>query len=135
MKLKIVRKTFTNTETIGKLFIDGVFFCDTLEDVDRKLEKGGVKIPAQTAIPRGEYEIRITWSNRFQKYMIQIFGVKDFEGVRIHGGNSHKDTEGCPLVGAAAENGLINSRITSQKLFDIVESAIGRKEKVTISIV
>jgi len=138
MKLKIVRKVFNQTETLGKLFIDDKVFCDTLEDVDRKLEKGGVKIPAETAIPRGTYNITIDWSNRFQKYMIHVLNVPQFEGVRIHGGKSlttHKDTEGCPLVGQAVESGLINSRVTSQKLFDLVEAAIKEKKKVTLEVV
>jgi len=94
MKLELIRKEFTDHSTIGDLLIDGQFFCYTLEDKVR-----AVKIPKQTAIPYGTYEVITNYSNRFKRVMPLILNVTGFEGVRIHSGNTDKDTEGCPLVG------------------------------------
>lgn len=133
--LKIKRHTFTEKETIGKLFVDGVFFSDTLEDKDRKLENGGVKVPAETAIPRGEYEVTVDWSNRFQKYMIHVLNVPGFEGVRIHGGRDIGSSAGCPLVGKILpDNTLAESRIYSEKLFNLVDAAIKKGQKVKLIV-
>ena len=82
--------------TIGILAIDGLFTCYTLEDVVRP---EGVKIPGNTAIPEGEYEVIVDWSNRFQRFMPKLLEVSNFDGIRIHPGNTHKDTSGCILIG------------------------------------
>lgn len=94
MKIEIIRKEFTEFSTIGDMLIDGEFFCYTLEDVVRP-----VKIPRETAIPYGYYEVITNYSHRFKRIMPIILNVPGFDGVRIHGGNTAKDTEGCPLVG------------------------------------
>ena len=112
MKLKLQRTFKAETYTIGKLFIDGVYFCDTLEDKVRD-----VKIKGITAIPTGKYKIQITMSNRFKKLMPLLINVPNFEGVRIHSGNTSEDTEGCILVGKNSEPGKVtNSRNTFEKL-------------------
>jgi hypothetical protein len=105
MKLKLVREFFTPTETLGSLYIDGKFFCYTLEDKDRGLKQSNAladiqarKVKNQTAIPTGIYKVSVTPSNRFKRPMPLIHDVKGFEGVRLHGGNTHLNTEGCPLV-------------------------------------
>ena len=105
MKLKLVREFFTPTETLGSLYIDGKFFCYTLEDKDRGLRSSHAltdilarKVKAQTAIPYGKYKVSVTMSNRFKRLMPLIHDVLGFEGVRLHGGNTHHNTEGCPLV-------------------------------------
>lgn len=105
MKLKLVREYFTPTETLGSLYIDGKFFCYTLEDKDRGLKQSNAladiqarKVKNQTAIPTGTYKVSVTPSNRFKRPMPLIHDVKGFEGVRLHGGNTHLNTEGCPLV-------------------------------------
>jgi hypothetical protein len=136
MHLELLRHTFTALSTCGTLSIDGKFFCDTLEDADRHLERvDSKKVNKQTAIPRGKYPIAITFSNRFQKYMIQIMNVPGFEGIRIHGGRNHNDTEGCPLVGNYVDDHTITDGIhTSNRLFDLVEAAIKRGETVTIEV-
>ena len=74
--------------TIGKLYIDGKYFCDTLEDTVRA---PGVKIPGRTAIPAGKYQIEITESIRFNRLMPIIKDVPGFSGVRIHSGNTAED--------------------------------------------
>lgn len=105
MKLKLVREFFTPTETLGSLYIDGKFFCFTLEDKDRGLRSSHAltdilnrKVKGQTAIPTGKYKVSVTMSNRFKRPMPLIHDVPGFEGVRLHGGNTHHNTEGCPLV-------------------------------------
>lgn len=98
MKIEIFRHTYNtnpNRNIIGDLFVDGEFFCYTLED---ELRADGVKVKAETAIEAGEYEFEVTYSPRFKRDMILIKDVPRFEGIRIHGGNDEGDTEGCPLV-------------------------------------
>src|SRR2546423_440555 len=94
MQLQLKRKTFTDKSTIGELAVNGVFECFTLEDVVRP-----EKIKRETAIPAGRYEIAITFSDKFQKFLPLLLNVPNYEGVRIHSGNRPEDTEGCILVG------------------------------------
>lgn len=98
MEINLYRHTY-NTEgdrnIIGDLFIDGVFFCHTLEDEKRA---DGLKVFGETAIPTGVYNIKLTMSNRFKRLMPLIMNVPMFSGIRIHGGNTSMDTHGCPLV-------------------------------------
>lgn len=104
-----VKRSFKGAEyTIGKLYIDGNYYCDTLEDVVRPT---GVKIPGKTAIPAGKYKVKVTWSPRFKRYLPEILNVPGFSGVRIHSGNSATDTEGCLLLGLNKEKGkVLNSK-------------------------
>ena len=98
MKIVVYRHKY-NTEgdrnIIGDLFIDGVFFCHTLEDEKRA---DGVKVYGKTAIADGLYKVKLTWSNRFKRKMPLLLDVPMFEGIRIHGGNTSKNTLGCVLV-------------------------------------
>jgi len=105
MNLLVIREEFYRNTTIGKLFINGEFFCHTLEDAIRG---EGIKIPAFTGIPAGEYDVKLSNSSRFQRLMPMVYteineyeikkGGIEFKGVRIHGGNTHRNTEGCILV-------------------------------------
>ena len=106
MKIE-VKRTFKGTEyTIGKLYIDGAYFCDTLEDAVR--EK---KIASITAIPAGTYKVKKTFSPRFGKKLPELLAVPNFSGVRIHSGNTAKDTDGCILLGLNKIKGqVVNSR-------------------------
>lgn len=97
MELLINRTDYQSGCTIGEFDIDGQPFCYTLEDVVRA--KGAKKIAGQTAIAAGRYRVRMTWSNRFKKPMPELMNVPEFEGVRLHGGNTALDTLGCPLLG------------------------------------
>ena len=138
MILTLDRKYKLPTYTIGKLYIDGEYFCDTLEDKDRGLtdsmtvgEISKIKIKKETAIPTGTYKVTITYSNRFKKNMPLINDVKGFEGIRIHSGNTNQDTEGCVLVGFNKVKGnVINSRDTYNKLFSI----LSKSNNITITI-
>lgn len=101
MKLLLLRETFSPISTLGTLYANGVKIGYTCEDRDRKLEEvPAAKIHGQTAIPRGKYRVVLSFSNRFQKIMPEILTVPGFSGVRIHGGNTAEDTEGCPLLGS-----------------------------------
>ena len=103
MKVK-VKRTFKGEEyTIGKLYIDDNYFCDTLEDTVRN----GVKVYGKTAIPAGKYKVKKTMSPRFQKILPEILNVPGFSGVRIHSGNTAADTEGCLLLGLNKEKGKV----------------------------
>lgn len=130
MELKLIRETITEDSTIGKLFINGVFHCFTLEDKVRD-----VKIKNVTAIPKGRYEVIISYSNRFKQLMPLLLNVPNYEGVRIHWGNYSKDTEGCILVGSTkAVNFIGNSVAQYKKLMTILQKTI-KTEKIFIEIV
>ena len=130
MQLKLIRKTFTDRSTIGELLVEDSFECFTLEDVVRE-----VKIPGQTAIPAGTYEVTVTFSNHFQKRLPLLLDVPNFEGVRIHSGNRPEDTEGCILVGTSkgSPDRIDNSKAAFAALFSKVEAAF-RNGKVFLEI-
>jgi len=119
MQITIKRLHKTDTSTIGELLIDGVFECFTLEDIERP-----VKIKAETAIPKGTYKVIINQSNRFKRLMPLLLNVPNFEGVRIHSGNTNHDTEGCILVGQTRNKNYIGqSRKAYAKLFKKMQAA------------
>jgi hypothetical protein len=119
MQITIKRLHKTDTSTIGELLIDGVFECYTLEDVERP-----IKIKAETAIPKGTYKVIINQSNRFKRLMPLLLNVPNFEGVRIHAGNTNHDTEGCILVGQTRNKNYIGqSRKAYEKLFKKMQAA------------
>lgn len=135
MKLVLVREP-NKYFTPGKLYINDVLFCHTLEDKDR-LSEGGAKIYGETAIPKGIYKVIINKSNRFSMlagkdvFLPLLVAVPGFEGVRIHSGNTPADTEGCILVGLTkTENGIGMSRVAMQKL---MEKLVGQ-DNITIEI-
>ena len=99
MNFLIKREIFKDTFTLGQMYRDGVHFAYTCEDRDRKIESGGLKVPGETAIPAGRYRLTTSMSNRFSRLMPLVVDVPYFSGGRIHGGNTHRDTEGCPLIG------------------------------------
>lgn len=129
MKLKLKRIAFKPTYTIGRLFVDGKYVCDTIEDRDRGLtdsmtleEIMRLKKYGETAIPYGTYRVQITYSPKFKKMMPILIGVKGFEGVRIHSGNTSKDSLGCLLVGRNTKVGMVTeSRKTYNMLYDLIK--------------
>lgn len=140
MKLTLKRIALRSTYTIGKLYIDDAYFCDTLEDTVRdtnksgKFDNGEQKIKGKTAIPYGTYEIKWTYSPRFKKYTPQLMNVPSFEGIRIHAGNTSADTEGCLILGENKQVGkVLNSRATINKFYQIIKEACSNG-KVTIEI-
>lgn len=140
MKLTLKRIALRPTYTIGKLYIDDVYFCDTIEDTVRDLNKNGKfdngekKVHSKTAIPYGIYEIKWTYSPRFKKYTPQLMNIPSFEGIRIHAGNTSADTEGCLILGKNKQVGkVLNSRDTINKFYPIIKEACSNG-KVTIEI-
>ena len=139
MRLTLMRIANKPTYTIGKLYIDGCYYCDVLEDTDRGLDDDmkeseilKKKIKGQTAIPTGTYPVKITYSPKYKKLMPLIDNVKGYQGIRIHSGNTHKDTEGCLLVGMNKEVGkVLESRKTFNALYKILT---GTKENIIIDI-
>lgn len=131
MILTLKRERCAGLYTEGKLYIDGVYFCDTIEDPVRK-----VKVPGETAIPAGVYYVIMTMSSRFKKIMPVLLDVPGFSGVRIHAGNTANDSEGCILVGVKLTAGMITkSRETRDKLYAIIAEAIKKGETVEIEII
>lgn len=149
MKLTVKRIAKKPTYTIGKLYIDGVYFCDTVEDTDRGLFQGQsldlikkIKIPNKTAIPTGTYKLTLNVvSPKYSKKAIyqeickgrvpRLLDVPGYEGVLIHIGNSADDSSGCILVGQNKVVGkVINSTETFRKLYNKIK---GQKD-LTIQI-
>jgi hypothetical protein len=126
MKIEVKRLHRTDNSTIGELTIDGKFECYTLEDVERY-----AKIKGETAIPKGTYKVIINQSNRFKRLLPLLIGVPNFEGVRIHAGNSNHDTEGCILVG---QNRSVDYITKSRKAFDSLFKKMQGAKNITITI-
>ena len=126
MLIEVKRLEFKDTHTVGKLYINGVYECFTLEDAVRN----GTKIIGKTAIPIGTYKVIIDASTRFKQDMPHILDVPDFTGVRIHSGNTSADTDGCILLGStwAGKDFIGNSKIAYKKFFDKL------KQNKTVSI-
>ena len=141
MELLLKRIARRETYTIGKLYIDGEYFCDTLEDTDRGLRQD-MSLPVSrakkragvTAIPTGRYKVTLkVQSPRFSKkemyqfckgYLPRLVNVLGFEGVLIHVGNTAKDTEGCILVGKNTKVGkVLESRVTFVNLYERLKAA------------
>ena len=110
--------------TIGRLTDEnGVKICDTLEPTWRDYKGGELKVPRKSAVPEGTYQVVVTKSKKFGKYLPLLVGVPGFEGVRIHSGNTVNDTEGCILVGQNLEKGkVLLSRLTLEKLMRLIEN-------------
>lgn len=128
MKLELKRFEFGNTFTIGKFYIDGIYHCYSLEDQVRE----GKKVNGQTAIPNGTYDVIIDVSARFGKPLPHILNVPNFKGIRIHAGNTSKNTEGCILLGYtwAGKDFIGNSRSAFNAFFEKLQKA----KKATITI-
>lgn len=136
MKLELHRFEFTDASSIGRLIIDCVPFCFTLEDTDRALETNPeAKVYGKSAIPRGTYRVMISFSQRFKKELPILLNVPNFEGVRIHPGNGPEDTEGCILVGNSWRRDWVgNSRATFANLMEQLEEAYERGEVIELEI-
>jgi len=144
MELRLEREPSTAKSTPGVLFVDGVRICYTLEDVirERRYDDGALiavstwKIPNQTAIASGRYAVTLDYSIRFHKVMPHILGVQGFTGVRIHGGNTSADTEGCVLVGRYRRSAdlIYDCAPALDALIDKLEFAASRHDPIFITI-
>ena len=153
MELKLRRIAKKNGYTIGKLSINGKYFCDTLEDSDRGLDSGmsldvlkHKKLAHITAIPTGRYQVvmnivspRLSKSKFYKQYgdgrVPRLLNVPAFEGILIHCGNTAKDTDGCILVGKNSKVGMVlDSKITYSNLYPLLEAAYKRNERIFITV-
>ena len=154
MKLTVERKWPKATYTIGRLYIDGIYYCNTLEDKDRGLKQGDPllyiqkrKIAGETAIPKGTYGVSmnttspkyaaVAWYWNFcQGKMPRILSVPGFDGILIHPGNNALDTKGCILVGKNTKVGqLTESRETFKEVYRRLKEAADKGEEISIEIV
>lgn len=135
MRMHVKRKWLSPVCTIGELFVDGELECFTLEDRYRPPPEP--KVPRETAIPNGIYEIVVNYSNRFQQQMPLLLDVPHFQGVRIHTGNTHHHTEGCLLVGRKREGDrILESKLAYEALFPRIQAAVQQgKVHMTVEIV
>ena len=151
MELTLHRTEFSPDWTMGRLYVDGRYFCDTLEDCDRDLDRNGRfeeperKVPGRTAIPYGTYPVTIdVVSPRYSlkkayrsigAKMPRLLNVRHFNGILIHPGNTPKDTEGCVLVGRRSAPGrLAASRDTFFSLYSSLTAARERGETITLTV-
>lgn len=135
MKLRVERRFLKPGYTIGRLEVDGKYFCDTLEDRVRDLSREK-KIPGETAIPAGIYDVVVNISPRFKRKLPRLLNVPGFEGILIHRGNTPEDTAGCILVGENKAKGrVINSTPYELRLTEMIERAQSAGETITIEIV
>ena len=124
MEIKLKRLYKKSEYTIGKMYINGEYFCDTVEDTDRGLtsdmtyeEIARRKVYGKTAIPTGRYDVVLSYSPKFKRSLPLLLSVKGYSGVRIHNGNTAEDSLGCIIVGDnKIKGGVINSRQTMEKL-------------------
>lgn len=143
MKLIVKRIYKSENYTIGDLFIDGFFFCNTIEDKVRELPelcpntpkgldcKCVGKVYAETAIPSGIYKLTITYSPKFKRYLPLINDVPHFIGIRIHSGTTEKDSAGCIIVGKNTIKGKVTqSRDTLTRLIQRIKDS----KDITIEI-
>lgn len=148
MEIVVTRIFKGQTFTIGELTVNGTYICDTLEDRVRPLPdscpytskneecKCKEKVYSKTAIPNGTYELKITYSNRFKKVLPEILNVPHFLGIRIHTGNSSKDSSGCILVGkwdGITVDWISDSKDSFNKLMELLNN-VSNKESITITI-
>lgn len=143
MQILIQRHALKTGYTIGRMEINGRYFCDTLEDTDRGLseemseaEIAARKVKGATAIPIGTYRIDMqTRSPRFGRVLPRLLSVKGYAGVLIHSGNTAADTEGCILVGENRERGkVLNSRATLERLLVFLRAAQAEGEEIELTI-
>lgn len=151
MKLLLNRIARKETYTIGRLYINGKYYCDTIEDRDRDLNRNGrfdngeKKVYSETAIPNGTYRITMKVQSpkfssypqyaRCKGYLPRLLDVPSFDGVLIHIGNTAGDSAGCILVGKNTVVGkVLDSKATFWPLYDTLKAASDRGETIEITV-
>lgn len=134
MKLRLERIACRPGYTIGRLYIDGQYWCDTLEDKVRDLAKEA-KVAGATAIPRGTYDVVVNISPKFKRLLPRLLGVPHFDGILIHRGNTAADTAGCILVGENRAVGkVLNSTAWEQRVTEHLLEAQRKGEDIKITV-
>lgn len=133
LTFRLQREDFQPERTIGRVYVDGEPMFYSMEDTDRALygcmtekEVRAIKVKGKTAIPYGAYRVGFQMSPRFGRQMLSVFGTVGFEGIRIHAGNTEKDTEGCLLFGMSkTKTSILQSKIAIEKAEKLVRDAGG----------
>lgn len=142
MELRLRRLYPKPNYTIGKLYVDGIYFCETVEDPVRDHnqdgdldDEGEGKVPGITAIPYGIYDIILSMSPKFGRVLPLLLNVKHFEGIRIHRGKTAANSAGCIIVGENKNPGeVINSAKYEKQLIQFMLDAIYNDESIQINI-
>jgi hypothetical protein len=139
IKLKLVRDTFTDNTTIGKLYVNGEYFCETLEDKDRGLhqdlsveENTRLKVYGETCIPYGKYKVIVTPSVRLKRTLPLLVNVEGFQGIRIHKGNNKHHTLGCLILGTTrGVDAVYQSTVQEERIVKLLKD----EKEIEIEIV
>mgnify|MGYP006908850069 CR=1 FL=1 len=149
MKIEVKRLYRKPNYTIGKLYIDGEYFCDTLEDFDRGLSQSmslehlkRMKVPRQTAIPTGVYKVTVNVISPkfslkpFYKKVCngkvpRILNVPAFDGILFHYGENQNWTDGCVLIGYNKEKGKLTD---GQEVFEKFYERLKCHDDITVEI-
>lgn len=142
MEITLDRAWKKDGYTISRLFINGERICEALEDTDRGLKQSmsleeikKLKIYGKTAIPSGRYKVMMSYSPKFKKVLPEVLDVKGYSGIRIHWGNTAKDTCGCVLPGLNQRKGaVLYSTKWTNVIISEISSAIKRGEEVWLNI-
>ena len=134
MNIVLKRIAKRDTYTIGQLYIDGQYWCDTLEDRVRDLSKER-KVAGETAIPAGTYDVVVNISPKFKRLLPRLLSVPHFEGVLIHRGNTAADSAGCILVGENKAIGkVLNSTVWERRITEYLLDAQNKGEDIKITV-
>lgn len=141
MKLELKRIALKPNYTIGKLFINGTYYCDTIEDKVIDLNKNGkfddglTKVMHQTAIPYGTFKVVVNHSPKFNRELPRLLDVPYFEGILIHNGSDQNSSSGCIIVGENKSVGKVtNSTFYMNNLTARIKDAQNKGETTTITI-
>ena len=139
MEAKLERAWRRETYTVGRVFVDGERFSESMEDKDRGLtqdmsdeEIKDANVYGETAIPTGVYTVKMTYSPKYKRNMPEVLDVPGFSGIRIHSGNTAKDSLGCILLGRNTKVGMITNSRATCKEFERLLIAAGGECKLTI---
>lgn len=124
MHITVKRVWFNENNVVGRMYVNDIFFAYTLEDKYRLLNSPEDKVKNHTAIPYGQYKVTVTPSNRFKRDLPLLHNVPYFEAIRIHGGNTEADSEGCILIGGNTDEKKIwNCKSKVDELTRLIKEA------------
>lgn len=129
--LYVTRYYFAETYTIGHLFIEDEYFCETLEDKVRPLSNCKAKVYGKTAIPCGTYTVTLTYAPHFKQTLPWIRNVPCFSEILIHAGHNAQQTKGCILIGINDSKGHLSC---SQETVNKLVKQLQKKKNITITI-
>lgn len=135
VKIEVIREDYLDDRTLGKMYVNGEYFCDTLEDTDRALESGGTKIYGETAIPKGTYRVTMYYWSKYHNHYPLLLRVPQYTGIFIHGGTNPKSTLGCIIIGTrSSSNTILNSKTYVELLRDYFKLDNGKWDTGEITV-